>query len=683
MGTALVLATALSQPLPVRAQEQGFNAPRFETNERGNIRTFGNSLLTCNAVAPNCTVAQQGGGLNNNQFNMRFVDVDADPSTFNSSRATVSLPPNAEVLWAGLYWGGDTSNGTNAFAPNGAAAPNPAQRNQVRFSTPANGSSYVTLLASETFEFPATDSSADSDGFRYQGFREVTSLVQAAGEGQYAVANVQAGNGQTVGGLYGGWALVVVFRNPNETLRNLSVFDGLTEIRSLSGGLDITLDGFVTPAAGSFNARVGAVTYEGDRGLIGDDLEINGTPIGDANNPLNNFFNSSINGPGTDLRSPSFANQLGFDITQFNLLNPEDVLGNSSESARLSFTTDNDAYFPGVLTFAIDTFRPLLGATKTVTNLDGGNDDVEPGDRLEYRIRLENLGDDAAANLVLNEQTLPENTTYVPGSLQVLSGVGSGPQSDAVGDDLAEFTAQTNQVRFRLGSGATAQAGGSLQPGEVTEVSFQVRVDPGTAPNTVIRNQAIARFTGASLGEPFIVETDGDVQTPGAQPTVVVVQPTSELSLLKRITAIRRRGIITRFDNVVEETTNANVVGRVRVDESLALEAGDRVEYSIYFQAQGDRPINDFLICDPLPSPLQYVPGSLRLTLPNDNGAILLSDAEDGDAGSFIPALTPVAAPCPNPANPNGAVIVNAGSVSPSLANERLGSVQLEAQILP
>src|SRR5688500_3372534 len=37
----------------------------------------------------------------------RWVDVDGDPSTFNSSRATVTVPAGATVDQAALYWGGD------------------------------------------------------------------------------------------------------------------------------------------------------------------------------------------------------------------------------------------------------------------------------------------------------------------------------------------------------------------------------------------------------------------------------------------------------------------------------------------------------------------------------------------------------------------------------------------------
>ena len=36
---------------------------------------------------------------------MQNLDADDVASTFNSSSTEVTAPPNAEVLWAGLYWG--------------------------------------------------------------------------------------------------------------------------------------------------------------------------------------------------------------------------------------------------------------------------------------------------------------------------------------------------------------------------------------------------------------------------------------------------------------------------------------------------------------------------------------------------------------------------------------------------
>ena len=82
--------------------------PRFTTNATGDVAIVGNTAMTAPSSDSAAVNAQNGVGsrVNNNDFNMAFVDVDSDPTTFDSSSATLSLPAGASVLFAGLYWGG-------------------------------------------------------------------------------------------------------------------------------------------------------------------------------------------------------------------------------------------------------------------------------------------------------------------------------------------------------------------------------------------------------------------------------------------------------------------------------------------------------------------------------------------------------------------------------------------------
>lgn len=682
------IATVLLTNFPAQAQIQGFNTPRFTTDNTGNIRIFGNALLTCDIAVANCAAAQTGGIFGNNEFNMVYVDIDGDTSTFNSSEANISLPAGSSVLWAGLYWGGDTSTGSLSNPPQ-LGAPNPAQRNQVRFQTPASGG-YVDLTSADLFEFPASDSSPSSDGIRYQAFQDVTSLVQAGGEGNYRVANVQAGNGLTQGGLYGDWSLVVVFSNPAASLRNLTVFDGLTEVET-GTTLSINVDGFITPTSGEFNARLGAVVYEGDRNITGDSLLLNGNaiPPSAARNPTGNFFNSSILGLGTDIRNPNFGNQLGFDIIQINLAQEADrILGNGRSQATATFTTEGDAFLPGVIAFAIDTFRPTVDASKEVSDLNGST--VQPGDVLEYEITVRVTGIDIARNLVLNDPVIPANTTYIPDSLVIIDGPGAGAQTDAAGDDLAEIDLDTGSVTFRLGNGATAQGGGTLAPpspdgstpGESTTVRFLVQVNDDTPPNTVISNQAVVTFQGGSTTTDFTETTDGDDPTPGDQPTSIVVGPndTEGLSLFKRITGITRsNGEQLSFMQLTGNAPDPAILGAEQVEED-GFGSGDEVEYTIYYRVTGDLVFPGVQICDPLPEAVTYVPGSLQLQLPGGGAIRSLTDIADDDEANVISPLTPLTPPCPEVTNSSETVRAAVGDVS-NVAGSNLGFLRFRVRL--
>jgi hypothetical protein len=90
-------------------------APRFSTNDTGNITIVGNTLMTC-AASATCTQAQAGtavGANNNNNHTMVRIDQDTDPATtLDSTSANLTLPSGATVLFAGLYYGAETTAGT-------------------------------------------------------------------------------------------------------------------------------------------------------------------------------------------------------------------------------------------------------------------------------------------------------------------------------------------------------------------------------------------------------------------------------------------------------------------------------------------------------------------------------------------------------------------------------------------
>lgn len=62
----------------------------------------------------NCSAAQAGAPPNatsgNDAYFMRWADTDADPATFNSSTASVTVPPGARVDYARLNWAGNTES---------------------------------------------------------------------------------------------------------------------------------------------------------------------------------------------------------------------------------------------------------------------------------------------------------------------------------------------------------------------------------------------------------------------------------------------------------------------------------------------------------------------------------------------------------------------------------------------
>lgn len=501
---------------------------RYSTTASGDIAGIGNVNMNCASYTnPNPSASCAGsrtdtsgsGGQRNNSFTMVNTDVDSDPSTFNSSSATLSLPAGSTVLFAGLYWSG--RGGTDA------------QRGSVRFATPASG--YASI--------PAAVVDTASDG--YQGFADVTSRVAAAGNGTYTVADVY-GNSTTDS--WAGWALVVAYSNPSLPPRNLSVFDGWQRAGDVNQPVNLNINGFITPPTGPVTSTIGVLAWDGDRpstdgsaGLQFGPSTASLSPVSNGINPVANFWNSTISLNGAHVtagRTPAYTNTLGMDL---DYLSPNTPLPNGATSAVVQVRgTGDEVIWPGMVSLATDVYAPDLvsSITKTVADDNGGK--VEPGDLLTYTISFENSGQDGATNVVVTDP-IPAGTAYVPNSLEVVTndydgtgnGGATGPMTDGSDGDVAEHDGGGNQVVFRLGSDDSAYDGGTgvgnggiISAGRSGSFRFKVKVGDDVAPGAVIDNTA---------GVTHNAQTIPDFDASGSASASVTVTDEADLSIVKTV----------------------------------------------------------------------------------------------------------------------------------------------------
>ena len=122
-----------------------------------------NTLMVCPAAAAGCTAARRtppiasgsNNAINNNNYNMVYVNTApgavAGSASFDSSSATLALPATATVLFAGLYWGADTSAGASVSpgpTPRRAAPERGSSRAATVGLQVPGSSGYSTLVAS-------------------------------------------------------------------------------------------------------------------------------------------------------------------------------------------------------------------------------------------------------------------------------------------------------------------------------------------------------------------------------------------------------------------------------------------------------------------------------------------------------------------------------------------------------
>ena len=501
----LVYTIVLFLPISLNSQiVYPFNI-RHQVNQKGGIVMLSNVALTCNGNNSNCAVyqAQYPPNGNHNQdggITMGYVDVDTDASTWMSSSDSLNLDDCSQVTWAGLYWSARITTNTTNYAT----------RNTVRIKR--NNGLYQTLSADQILDVQNIQGNPGFNMRSYYCFKDVTSIIQAAnGHGRFSIANIVSQTGSE--NLFGAWSIIVVYKNQLESMRNLTVFDGMAYV-SNNNNLDIPISGFVTPQVGPVSFELGVVAFEGDRSIAGDRLQFNGNGtflnVPDPLRSPTDFFNSTLTYDGalTPYRKPNYNNTLGFDTGIFLPDNTtQSYIGNNATTATVRVATSQDAIIPRVITSAIDIYEPDLRATVYINDLNGAP--AQPNDILEYTVVAKNIGSDISLNTYLVD-TLDIRTNYIPNTISYLNGPFVGAKTDAIADDQAEYDPVSRTIKARVSAGADALQGGSMINSSTgidsAVVRFRVKVVDDCvllSCDSTLENKAYLFGTGVISGNTF------------------------------------------------------------------------------------------------------------------------------------------------------------------------------------
>src|SRR6185295_12528682 len=153
---------------------------------------------------------------------------------------------------------------------------------------------------------------------------------------------------------------------------------------------------------------------------------------------------------------------------------------------------------------------------------------VDAGDTLRYTIQVHNYGVGPLTHAVLRD-VVPANTTYVADSM-TLNGLPVGRPDGGVSPLIAGLDVSSSNLTPPL----PAAGAGTLSGGQMAVVQFDLRVNDGVPPGTVISNQAIA--SSAELPN-LLTDGDGNPAT-GPEPTVVVVGNLQTLKIDKAVSVV-------------------------------------------------------------------------------------------------------------------------------------------------
>jgi hypothetical protein len=442
-------------------------------NITGDILIFGNTILGKGGSCP-------GDDENNNYIPVTsYWDVDGDSSTFSSSSSELKLPAGSTVKEAFIYWQGrSTVSGVNNHYDNAS---------NIKLKVP--GATKYQVINATVMNWAKEAKGSIS----YQGTHNITDIVKAAGAGNYIVADLftERNNANTDSGSYGAWAIVVVYENNAESLKNITIFDGYNFIVPVGPHTDFPLKGFLTPRSGAIASKFLIFAGEGDTDYHGDDITVNGITLlrdditdgykGDKRykNVLRSYIKE--NGHNVVSRNPQCQNNIGIDIQTFDIgTTGQNLIHHNDTSANISLFTHDDVYYPSVFAFSTQLYTPdvcyyidTIVDDSNTTVFSGGKFTAPLNKNKEYQFNvwISNMNEnaieplEAAENVIVNTQfTNPTTFDYVSGSTWIRN-VGPSPRliaPDPTGIGLGDHVGDTSI--WRVGAGAGISEGGTLYP---------------------------------------------------------------------------------------------------------------------------------------------------------------------------------------------------------------------------
>ncbi|HRE77257.1 MAG TPA: hypothetical protein PLL09_05465 [Flavobacterium sp.] len=322
----------------------------------------------------------------NDQFEMNYIDIDNDELTFSSSSAELNLENSSskKIKYAGLYWSATYKydSGIRDKKWNYVAVDNNrASVNEIKLKLPGQNE-YIDIYGDIIFD--GLNIKNFKESAPYAVYADVTKHIQSLQNpnGEYTIANIRATQGIISGGVAGGWTLFLVYEDETETGKFITSFDGFVGITARP--VEILYSGFSTLPEGKVNAKLAGSVLEGDRNLVGDQLEIksgeskNYTLLSHSLKPIDNFFNSTIviNDSYFENRKPNSLNTLGYDTFLIPIDNQDNsVIQNNSTKVSLKLKSSGDRYSMFFSAFNVEVKDPeseveqLISSAKTTSKI--------------------------------------------------------------------------------------------------------------------------------------------------------------------------------------------------------------------------------------------------------------------------------------------------------------------------
>lgn len=258
-----------------------------------------------------------------------------------SSSALLYLNPEDEIENAYLYWAGSGNGDFNIKLNN------------------------LDIVAQRTFSVVQETSELPF----FSAFADITNQVKNTGNGNYTVTELDLTNVINFycfnGTNFGGWAIIVVYKNSKIPLNQLTIYDGLQYVPS---EINITLNSL--NVIDNEDARIGFVAWEGDQFIsINETLRVNGNPLSNPPlNPVNNAFNGTNSFTGSNTL-------YNMDLDVYNIQNNIKI---GDTSAKIQLTSGQDFVMINTIVTKLNSQLPdaTIGVNSLNTACDSRKIDI-------------------------------------------------------------------------------------------------------------------------------------------------------------------------------------------------------------------------------------------------------------------------------------------------------------------
>lgn len=363
---------------------------RYQSNIKGDMIIIANNIVNradYNNDANQPFYNHTNSAKINDEFEMEYIDVDQDESTFSSSSADLFLdnPSNKKIVYAGLYWAatykyndGGVKN-TNNFYP---IDPRRDSVSIIKIKFPSK-EKYTEIRGTKIFD--GLYNRDLKEMAPYAVYADITSEVVELTNpsGVYTVANISSTEGKLKGGISAGWTLVIVYEDNTMTEKNITTYDGFAT--GYEKPIDINFDGFKTVSNGDVSVKFACSALEGDNNIIGDQVLISSNrsktfvPLANTYRKANNFFNSCITDENQYFmnRFPDSKNTLGYDACLLTIPNQNNtVIPNNATQSCIRMQSTGDNFF---LFFAALNVETTSNQSNIIQSLKVTNSNIKTG----------------------------------------------------------------------------------------------------------------------------------------------------------------------------------------------------------------------------------------------------------------------------------------------------------------